>query len=109
VAEDDGMIFLRVLQEKLDDHDFIHAMMVARLIWLRRNSFVFDGFFTPPAILVQQALSLREEFVKAKGQMLKASIAPNPGVIRWSKPPMGSIKFNWDASLDHIGKRMGVG
>lgn len=70
---------------------------------------MFDGFFTPPAILVQQALSSREEFVKAKGQILRASVAPNLGVIRWSKPPMSSIKFNWDASLDHSGKRMGVG
>jgi hypothetical protein len=49
VAKDDGMILLPTLQEKLDGHNFIHAMMVARPIWMRINSFVFDGLFTPPA------------------------------------------------------------
>jgi len=41
--------------------------------------------------------------------MTKRNVSPNSGVIRWSKPPMGSIKFNWDASLDHTSKRMEVG
>jgi hypothetical protein len=53
LAEDDGMALLQALHEKLEEHDFIHVILMARLIWLRRNSFVFDRLFSPPSLLVQ--------------------------------------------------------
>jgi len=109
MEEDDGMALLSTLQEKLDEHDFIHAIMVARLIWARRNLFVFKGLFSPPALLVQQALASREEFVAAKGQATRSNPLTKQGNTWWSKPPMGFMKFNWDASVDLSGKQMGVG
>lgn len=100
---------LQALHEKLEEHDFIHMILVARLIWLKRNSFIFDGLFSPPFPLVQQARDSREAFESANVLQVMPAPQLSPVTIWWSKPPFGSLKYNWDASLDSSGKRMGVG
>jgi ribonuclease HI len=47
--------------------------------------------------------------VAAKGQATSSNPLTKQGNTRWRKPPRGFMKFNWDASVDHSGKRMGVG
>jgi ribonuclease HI len=44
--------FPQQLLDKLEEDDFLEAMTVSRLIWMRRNTLVFEGSFTPPAILL---------------------------------------------------------
>jgi hypothetical protein len=43
IHESDGMLLLQQLKEKLEEDEFIVAIVVAQLIWLRRNSFVFEN------------------------------------------------------------------
>lgn len=33
----------------------------------------------------------------------------NPDYSRWTKPPVGWLKTNWDAAIDVKGKKMGLG
>lgn len=73
ILENDGMLLLQKLQQQLKESDFIFAMMVARFIWMRRNSFVFEGLFTPPLHLIQQATATLEEF--------KAATAPGEPLL----------------------------
>jgi hypothetical protein len=73
------------------------------------NLFMFEGLFSSPALLVQQVVASREEFVAAKGQATSSNPLTKQVNTRWNKPPMGFIKFNWDASVDHSAKRIGVG
>jgi hypothetical protein len=55
LTESGGLGLLQQLLDKLEEEDFLEAVTVLRLIWLRRNTLVFEGSFTPPAILLGQA------------------------------------------------------
>jgi ribonuclease HI len=40
----------------------------------------------------------------------KREVIPrHPLIVEWTKPPLGTIKLNWDASIDKVRNRMGVG
>lgn len=57
-----GFGFFESLMNLLDDEDLVLVTSLARRIWMRRNSFIFDGAFLPPAQLVQQGLASLEEY-----------------------------------------------
>jgi len=44
----DGMGLFLYLLEMLDSDELVEAWTVVRMIWIRRNDFVFNGVFTPP-------------------------------------------------------------
>jgi hypothetical protein len=50
----DGLSLVQQLMEKLDEEEFILAITVAPLLWLRRNTHVFGGDFTAPSHLVSR-------------------------------------------------------
>jgi hypothetical protein len=95
--------------EKLEDNNFIEAVTLARLIWLRRNTLVFEGFFTPPSNLVGQAKNQVAEFAQAIDQSetcCAGAVKPTP---TWTPPPPGMLKANWDAAVDCKQKLVGIG
>jgi len=47
-VEMDGFGLFSHLRNRLSEEDLLLSLMVARSIWLRRNSFVFENSFTPP-------------------------------------------------------------
>jgi hypothetical protein len=55
LVESGSLELLQQLMEKLEEDDFIEAVTLPRMIWLRWNALVFEGSFTPPAILLGQA------------------------------------------------------
>jgi ribonuclease HI len=58
--------------------------------------------------LLHNATTSLEEFRQAQTAIPK--VAPSlPLTVRWQKPPLGVIKVNWDAALDHSSKVIGVG
>jgi hypothetical protein len=77
LVESDSLGFIQQLLEKLEDNDFIEAVTLARLIWLRRNTLVFEGFFTPPN-LVGQAKNQVAEFAQATDQSETCAGAVKP-------------------------------
>jgi hypothetical protein len=85
------------------------VVVVVRLIWLRRNRWVFEGELQPPAVLVRLARDQLEAYTKAEeGGNLKSFSTVSPAGQRWVKPPIGILKMNWDAVVDREGQQMGV-
>jgi len=75
-VEDDGMALIQFLWDKLDTDDLLLAFIVARRIWLRRNSFIFEGVFIPPQQLESTASDSLEFFLLA--QRAATSGGPQP-------------------------------
>jgi len=70
--ESNGLCIVKQLMEKLDAEDLEVAITVACILWLRRNSFVFKGEFTPPSQLVTSANDGVENF-----HLANQSLEPN--------------------------------
>jgi hypothetical protein len=101
---------IRVLGERLDGDGLQLAAVVAQLLWLRRNNWVFGGELQSPHDLLMHAVDQVQQFVRAED----SKRAPRPpqhtqSVQRWEKPPFGVVKFNWDAAVDKERGKMGIG
>lgn len=71
---------------------------------------VFEGVFSPPMHLIQTAKDQMEAAEQAEQDIRRATKNQGPKArVRWKAPPAGMIKCNWDAAVDVVGRRMGVG
>jgi hypothetical protein len=83
---------------------------ISRQIWLRRNKWVYDGIFTPPAQVVRSARDQIEAFSSAEQSRREQLVLPRTMMETvWSRPGRGIIKVNWDAALDQRQRRIGMG
>lgn len=107
--EEFSLIFERLL-ERLDANDIQLVGSVAIQIWLHRNSLIFNGEFLVPYLLVQRDKDQVEACTiadKERGIRQKAAVEEN--ILGWQKPSEGRLKFNWDAAIDGLNNRMGIG
>jgi hypothetical protein len=105
----DGKGLIQYLLRKLDGEELLLALVVLRLIWLRRNAYVFEREFSPPESLVFEAQRMVREYTSAVSHTDR-TLAPPPGQpVSWLPPPPGSVKINWAASVKHAVKRTGIG
>jgi hypothetical protein len=89
------------LADKLDVVEMQKVVVVARLIWFRRNNVVFGGDFMSPKHILETASSQLENFSKAEaGRRMSSAVRFVPEVVKWIKPCPGWIKLNWDAAID---------
>jgi hypothetical protein len=51
--------------ERLDPEELVEAWTVARMIWMRRNEFVFNGCITSPIQTMEAAKISLEGFIHA--------------------------------------------
>jgi ribonuclease HI len=109
----EGSTFIEVLENMIErgtieDLEF-HAV-IARKIWFRRNTVVHGGEFSHPNVLLQEAVS---SFTDYKNINAKDGRPPQLPITRvptkWQFPPPGLYKVNWDAAIDSLNKRMGMG
>jgi hypothetical protein len=106
----DFSALIGTLMERLSMEEMQEMVTVARLIWLRRNKFVFDGEFTSPDALVRTAYEQLEAYNQAELRLHRNDSIPTAPVNEvWQKPPIGSIKVNWDAAVDKARNRVGLG
>lgn len=84
--------------------------VMARKIWLRRNSVVHGGDFIHPSILFREASSSLEEFrrVNSHEPVVQYPLLVVPTIL-WHKPSSGKLKINWDVAVDKGHGRIGVG
>jgi ribonuclease HI len=94
---------------KLEEDDFVEAMTIARLLWMRRNKWVFDGQFTSPAQVLKQACEAWDSFATNLTQRTQAGQEPVRSMPKWIKPTQGEMKCNWDAAINSKKRGMGVG
>lgn len=83
---------------------------VARQLWLQRNKVVSGGEFLSPAALV----CLAKDQVQACDIAAQRTNEPRTTQRkqlegRWTKPPKGSVKVNWDAVVDKLNGKIGMG
>ncbi|XP_040991018.1 uncharacterized protein LOC121238256 [Juglans microcarpa x Juglans regia] len=76
------------LFDMLETKEVEEFSLLSQKIWTRRNDFVFKGAFTHPNMLMHHSLLLLQEFQQA---------------------PQGVYKLNWDASVDKLHCKVGVG
>lgn len=100
---------MQYLMRKLDGEDLMMPMVLLRLIWLRKNAFVFDREFTPPGSLVLEAQRVVREYTSAVSSLDELQVSPLGQPMSWLPPPFGSIKINWAACLSLAKKRTGIG
>ena len=62
IAENDGLGLFEKLSAVLDDEALELAVVIARRLWLRRNSFVFGGTLSSPQQVVKGATELLSDF-----------------------------------------------
>jgi hypothetical protein len=78
---------------------------------MRRNKWVHEGlFFQNPNILIQETVKYMKEFEEANEKVFPGSnVNNNAPTIKWTAPPIGWYKANWDVALDKVQGRMGIG
>ncbi|XP_035540266.1 uncharacterized protein LOC118344236 [Juglans regia] len=79
-------------------------------VWKRRNVLVFEEKFENSSRVAQSALQMTKEFKEANDSK-QTDVEPvsSIGTETWRPPPMNVYKANWDASVDRVSCRMGVG
>jgi len=65
LQEAKSLSFIRHLREKLEKTAFAEILILMRLIWLRRISYVFRKCFDFPTNLIQKAKRIMEELENA--------------------------------------------
>jgi hypothetical protein len=109
----DEMDFIHImakLMERFDDEQMTLVATVARQIWFRRNSVVFGGEMVSPVLVVRHAKEQVEAWCSASKRQITPHVVPaQPSVVCWTKPPVGFVKINWDASVNRQQKQMGAG
>jgi hypothetical protein len=80
---------------------------VARMLWLRRNNFVFERGFSAPGQVVVFARRAVEEFLQAT--TISVAPASRGFAVGWTTPSLGILKINWDAAFDSVNMRVGIG
>jgi ribonuclease HI len=83
---------------------------VARRIWRRRNDVVHGGIFSHPNVIMQNTIKAVQEFSLAQTRTEQcASQRETPPIQIWKAPALDWCKGNWDAALDTVSGRMGLG
>jgi len=87
-------------------------VLIFHRIWLRRNRLIFEGQFSPPLKVFSDASCLFDDFKRFNSKdsmgLASYSVRPNYGKL-WKPLATGSIKVNWDASLNVNSELVGMG
>lgn len=102
--------FMEILDQwfhKLNGDELEEAALTAKLIWRRRNSVTHGKGFTHPNLFIKKAKEDLQAFMSAQDNLF----SPRPNTMQmaqpWEKPPIGSYKVNWDATIDKSRGKIG--
>jgi len=78
--------------------------VTSRKIWLCRNALIFEGTFSHPDVVYNEATTSLLEYKKCNTKeqccQMGERTSSRERVKSWFPPPVGTIKVNWDASLN---------
>ncbi|KAG7941873.1 hypothetical protein I3843_16G069700 [Carya illinoinensis] len=99
------------MQDRLQKNKVEEIVMILRGLWYRRNQLVFEGKFENPSRVVTNAISSLKCFQTSQADMIQIKV---PSPVRrkdtnWKPPDVGVSKLNFDAAIDKVGNRMGLG
>jgi hypothetical protein len=108
--EEDFIRLVERLMARLDENQMHLVATVARQIWLRRNSVVFEGDFLNPASLMRRAQARVEACLQAANKREVREVQSSSlACVNWTKPDWGRVKVNWDTAVDNVRGRAGIG
>ena len=85
-------------------------MVIAKGIWTRRNGVIFGEDFVHPNAIVSGATNSLKQFKLTKEfrdlEIIPVEIIDNE---KWSSPPIGMYKVNWDIVIEANMKCVGLG
>lgn len=109
LVANDGMELVRQLFAKLSIEEVGEALVMARLIWLRRNKAIFEPSFSPPTSVIERAKQDMADFQEVFHSCNRPPEETPTLPIRWVPPPFECWKINVDALINKEGLKMGVG
>ncbi|XP_042952135.1 uncharacterized protein LOC122289224 [Carya illinoinensis] len=83
--------------------------MIAKLIWNKRNDFVFGKGFSHPNQLINRAKRDLDLFNQIQRQPDGVQGTKDQAAVKWIRLPKDWYKLNWDAALSDTRGRLGVG
>jgi hypothetical protein len=97
------------LWSKLEEDEFVEAMKIAWLLWLRKNKWVLMANPPPPPVQVlKQAREALESFAITHTPSTQADQVPDRCMAKWIKSSHGEVKCNWDAAISSKKRCMGA-
>jgi hypothetical protein len=87
---------------KCDAEEFQLFIVIARRIWLCRNAFLHEASFTHLNVVMSNAQAALQDYQNAQEQVVPSQIEGVEGMEgqgKWTKPPLGWFKANWDAAI----------
>ncbi|XP_059440878.1 uncharacterized protein LOC132173397 [Corylus avellana] len=86
---------------RYDKHELELFTVVARKVWMRRNTVVHGGDFIPPNQVFLMAEAGLEDFQRVNTQVSgSTSETPPAQTTIWQPPPANMVKVNWDAAIE---------
>lgn len=81
--------------------------IIARKIWLKRNTVVYGWDFSHPNVLIQECASSLNKYRDANDKdnvfmQRKAPVAPE----KWNAPPPSIYKLNWNEAIDSTNRHV---
>ena len=96
-----------VLMDRLNKEEVALAAIVACQIWPRRNSFVHEGKFSSPVSIIRSAKDQMEAHIAAQQYVREMQVSARQcSYTKWRPPPEGTLKVNWDVSVDKLKRRL---
>ncbi|KAG6635874.1 hypothetical protein CIPAW_11G073400 [Carya illinoinensis] len=103
--------FRALLESLLESHEeeyMLEFALTVWLIWKRRNDLVFNNQFPHPSSITQAIKSLTADLHQSQQPAQAASTHSN-AKAQWEAPLQGKLKLNWDAGIDKLNYKVGVG
>ncbi|XP_042980081.1 uncharacterized protein LOC122310263 [Carya illinoinensis] len=93
----------------LDENDMSTFASIAHQLWKRRNQYVFEGKYEAPETVVNTATKIVLDYKEANNTQVSKDKPIASSVQSWSAPPLHVFKANWDASVDKVQCKVGIG
>ncbi|KAL0430294.1 UNVERIFIED_CONTAM: ABC transporter I family member 10 [Sesamum radiatum] len=95
--------------EQLTTEDFEKFLVICWTIWRGRNRLGMENMTTTPHETVAIASSFLSAFREANATQLRQQKQNRLGASKWSLPPVGTIKINFDGAVLQKGCEAGIG
>lgn len=93
----------------LDEEEMAIFAVTVYQLWQKRNSLVFEGKFMDPNALLQVVNQQSMDFKAANQKVDEGIVVESHIESQWRAPPLHVFKANWDAIVDKVNCKVGVG
>ena len=103
----DMLQLMEELIDRLSTDELEQFLVQAWIIWNQQNGLIHRKKLQAAELLIKRAQNFTAEFRQANIQLSVSVTIPAP--TRWTAPPLGHFKLNFDASIFQEGGASGIG